>query len=127
MWPKTEKEGRWDEEERVLDHRTVHRFLRPEEERRSRKVSGLIARGESVSVRDSVDEGRSYSEMRKVNEVGKKGRTIKAVANDEGTKGNKRKRKSMVELGGHEEEMDMEMESGRRSKRVRNLVERFSL
>ncbi|KAH8805598.1 hypothetical protein F5884DRAFT_452575 [Xylogone sp. PMI_703] len=37
MWPKTEKEGRDDSEERVLDHRTVHRFIRPSEERSARK------------------------------------------------------------------------------------------
>ncbi|SLM37619.1 set domain protein [Lasallia pustulata] len=34
QWPKTERLGRGDEEVRVLDHRTVHRFLRPEEEAR---------------------------------------------------------------------------------------------
>ncbi|CAK7271354.1 histone lysine methyltransferase Set9 [Sporothrix epigloea] len=27
MWPKTEAEGKWDKEERILDHRTVNRFL----------------------------------------------------------------------------------------------------
>lgn len=32
QWPKTDKEGKNDREERVLDHRTVHRFLRHEEE-----------------------------------------------------------------------------------------------
>ena len=37
MWPKTDKEGRNDTEERVLDHRTVHRFIDPEEEKSSRK------------------------------------------------------------------------------------------
>ncbi|KAL5051621.1 hypothetical protein BDW71DRAFT_193896 [Aspergillus fruticulosus] len=42
-WPKTEKEGTNDDEERVMDHRTIHRFLYPEEEalvsRRGRGVS----------------------------------------------------------------------------------------
>ncbi|KAF2996050.1 Histone-lysine N-methyltransferase set9 [Curvularia kusanoi] len=32
-WPKTEKEGKFDKDERVLDHRTVNRFVDPEEER----------------------------------------------------------------------------------------------
>ena len=32
-WPKTEREGKWDKDERVLDHRTVNRFVDPEEER----------------------------------------------------------------------------------------------
>lgn len=35
-WPKTEKEHRGDEE-RVLDHRTVNRFLNPQEEKEIRK------------------------------------------------------------------------------------------
>jgi histone-lysine N-methyltransferase SUV420H len=37
QWPKTDKEGRDDSEERILDHRTIHRFIRPEEERSVRK------------------------------------------------------------------------------------------
>ena len=36
QWPKTEKEGPHDKEERVLDHRTVHRFLDREDELRIR-------------------------------------------------------------------------------------------
>ncbi|KZM23515.1 [Histone H3]-lysine(4) N-trimethyltransferase [Ascochyta rabiei] len=32
-WPKTEKEGKRDKDKRVLDHRTVNRFVDPEEER----------------------------------------------------------------------------------------------
>ncbi|KFY41146.1 hypothetical protein V494_03154 [Pseudogymnoascus sp. VKM F-4513 (FW-928)] len=37
QWPKTDKEGRDDSEERILDHRTIHRFIRPDEERSIRK------------------------------------------------------------------------------------------
>ncbi|KAA8652380.1 hypothetical protein EYZ11_007084 [Aspergillus tanneri] len=41
-WPKTEREGPSDDEERVMDHRTVHRFLYPDEETRiSRKDRGV--------------------------------------------------------------------------------------
>nr|POF05837.1 histone-lysine n-methyltransferase set9 [Quercus suber] len=36
-WPKTDKEGKNDREERVLDHRTIHRFIDPEDERNERK------------------------------------------------------------------------------------------
>ncbi|KAJ9622630.1 histone lysine methyltransferase Set9 [Taxawa tesnikishii (nom. ined.)] len=36
-WPKTDKEGRNDKEERVLDHRTVHRFVNPDQERKTKK------------------------------------------------------------------------------------------
>ncbi|PLB47116.1 alpha/beta-hydrolase [Aspergillus steynii IBT 23096] len=41
-WPKTDREGSSDDEERVMDHRTVHRFLYPDEEARiSRKDRGV--------------------------------------------------------------------------------------
>jgi histone-lysine N-methyltransferase SUV420H len=36
-WPKTEREGKHDKEERVLDHRTIHRFVDPEEEKELRR------------------------------------------------------------------------------------------
>jgi histone-lysine N-methyltransferase SUV420H len=61
MWPKTDKEGNNDTEDRVLDHRTVHRFIRPQEERSIRKrdrgstVSRAETREESEAV---VEEGR---------------------------------------------------------------------
>lgn len=32
-WPKTDKEGKNDKEERILDHRTLHRFVDAEEEK----------------------------------------------------------------------------------------------
>jgi len=37
MWPKTDREGKNDTEERVLDHRTVHRFIEPSEEKTIRR------------------------------------------------------------------------------------------
>ena len=42
QWPKTEKEGKHDKEERILDPREIHRFLHPEEEAqiRGRKFPG---------------------------------------------------------------------------------------
>ncbi len=40
MWPKTDKEGPRDKEERVLDHRTVHRFLDTFGEKRARGRKG---------------------------------------------------------------------------------------
>ncbi|KAF2225092.1 hypothetical protein BDZ85DRAFT_309366 [Elsinoe ampelina] len=39
-WPKTDKEGRNDSEERVLDHREVHRFIDTKEEMKERKGRG---------------------------------------------------------------------------------------
>ncbi|KAE8447963.1 hypothetical protein EG329_010035 [Mollisiaceae sp. DMI_Dod_QoI] len=55
MWPKTDKEGRDDSEERVLDHRTVHRFIRPVEEK--------LARKRNRSVTESRDMTREVSEV----------------------------------------------------------------
>ncbi|KAL8682272.1 MAG: hypothetical protein Q9186_001641 [Xanthomendoza sp. 1 TL-2023] len=43
QWPKTDKAGKDDEEERVMDHRTVHRFIKPDEERL------LVKRGKGVN------------------------------------------------------------------------------
>lgn len=56
-WPKTEKEGKWDEE-RVMDHRTVHRFIAPQEEREVRKGRGRFCSVvEELRRRGSVESG----------------------------------------------------------------------
>lgn len=41
IWPKTDKAGPSDKEERVMDHRTVHRFLDTYDERRARGRKGF--------------------------------------------------------------------------------------
>lgn len=47
QWPKTEKAGKHDDEERVMDHRTVHRFIPREEEKLEiRKGRGVGIAGE---------------------------------------------------------------------------------
>ncbi|KAF2235785.1 hypothetical protein EV356DRAFT_96723 [Viridothelium virens] len=58
-WPKTDKEGKKDEEERITDHRTVHRFLSPESERRKR--CGLPMRRRE----DEEDEGDAREQTKK--------------------------------------------------------------
>ncbi|ROV98409.1 hypothetical protein VMCG_07168 [Cytospora schulzeri] len=50
VWPKTEREGPWDKEERVLDHRTVHRFLALDQE--------LLARGRTVRTQSQTGTPR---------------------------------------------------------------------
>lgn len=45
MWPKTDKEGKHDEEERVTDHRTIHRFIKSSEEKDIRRRSGRGSTG----------------------------------------------------------------------------------
>ncbi|KAK1003290.1 histone lysine methyltransferase Set9 [Friedmanniomyces endolithicus] len=58
-WPKTDREGKGDREERVRDHRTIHRFIEPGEERGERKGrrglggAGWVGREESGSARAS--------------------------------------------------------------------------
>lgn len=55
VWPKTKSEGPWDKEERVLDHRTIHRFLALDDE--------LVARGRAPMKRinSSATPGREDS------------------------------------------------------------------
>lgn len=40
VWPKTDKTGASDKEKRIMDHRLVHRFLEPNDERRIRGRKG---------------------------------------------------------------------------------------
>ena len=66
QWPKTEKQGKGDGEERVMDHRTVHRFIRPEEEALSRKkAKGLIRDRSVISSRTQSEREESAIEVTK--------------------------------------------------------------
>ena len=78
-WPKTDREGKHDKEERVRDHRTVHRFVDPDEERelkrgKARKVLQMGIRERfstpgsgrtSASASVEVDSGRRRRRVRK--------------------------------------------------------------
>ena len=57
-WPKTEPDGKWDREERVMDHRTVHRFIAPGEEREVRKGRCRAVVEELMRRRVSVESER---------------------------------------------------------------------
>lgn len=50
IWPKTQPDGPWDKEERVLDHRTVHRFLATSDE--------LVVRGRSTNTQSKTGTPR---------------------------------------------------------------------
>ncbi|PLB33935.1 SET domain-containing protein [Aspergillus candidus] len=68
-WPKTDPEGNNDDEERVMDHRTVHRFLYPEEEsrvsRKDRGVSfGVTPTPELSDARAETDDGEAPADRR---------------------------------------------------------------
>lgn len=64
-WPKTQKEGKNDNEERVMDHRTVHRFLYPHEESQVRKRGKGVASGHGTPERVTPGFGfeRGESQM----------------------------------------------------------------
>jgi histone-lysine N-methyltransferase SUV420H len=58
-WPKTDKEGKFDKEERVLDHRTIHRFIDPDEERsepKGRKTLAEVVKERELSSRQESEE-----------------------------------------------------------------------
>ena len=57
-WPKTDREGKHDTEERVLDHRTIHRFIDPEDERMERKGK----KGLAEVIRERETSSRLQSE-----------------------------------------------------------------
>ncbi len=63
QWPKTEKAGKDNDEERVMDHRTVHRFICPTEEAQIKKrfrgafMADEELTGEGIQMR----RGGSYS------------------------------------------------------------------
>lgn len=77
QWPKTEKLGKCDDEERVMDHRIVHRFLPPDEEKEERKRGrGILRAAEMGSERDE-STGDDYETERTDSRVrsGGSGRT----------------------------------------------------
>ena len=59
-WPKTDRENKKDDEERITDHRTVHRFLSAESERRKR--NGLPLRTDDDD--SDVDERPTKSKKK---------------------------------------------------------------
>lgn len=70
-WPKTDKEGKGDEEERVLDHRTVHRFVKPEEEAMIKKRGKGLKRV-GIEAGPSAENSRSGSEVVDYAGIGRK-------------------------------------------------------
>ncbi|KAF4977035.1 hypothetical protein FZEAL_6397 [Fusarium zealandicum] len=59
IWPKTDKAGAHDKEKRVLDHRTIHRFLDPDDERRVRgRKSFGASRTETEEAEEEPERGR---------------------------------------------------------------------
>lgn len=80
-WPKTDKEGKWDEEERVRDHREIARFLGWGEERAIRRKNAL---------KDGGDEEKEKEEEEDVEEEIKKNGKPKGKKQDDGRRKSKR-------------------------------------
>ncbi|RDA88951.1 hypothetical protein CP532_0620, partial [Ophiocordyceps camponoti-leonardi (nom. inval.)] len=58
VWPKTDREGPLDREERILDHRTVHRFLKPRGERSARGKKPPAVESVNETASEKVSSGR---------------------------------------------------------------------
>jgi histone-lysine N-methyltransferase SUV420H len=58
IWPKTDKTGPNDKEERILDHRTIHRFLDPDDERRVRNRKSFGALKTNTEEAEELERGR---------------------------------------------------------------------
>lgn len=64
QWPKTDKLGKFDYEERVMDHRTVHRFIPPDEEKEERKRGRGVMRVEEMGCERDDSTGDDYESER---------------------------------------------------------------
>ncbi|CAD6570560.1 MAG: Histone-lysine N-methyltransferase set9 [Alectoria sarmentosa] len=65
QWPKTDKLGKGDDEERVMDHRTVHRFIHPDEEKEERKKGrGVLRAAEEMGSERDDSTGDDYESER---------------------------------------------------------------
>ncbi|KAL1893026.1 histone lysine methyltransferase Set9 [Sporothrix stenoceras] len=62
MWPKTEPEGKWDKEERILDHRLVHRFLHAGDEAKIRGRKSVAWQDEDATT--TADDDRAAGEKK---------------------------------------------------------------
>ncbi|KAF2448353.1 hypothetical protein P171DRAFT_481428 [Karstenula rhodostoma CBS 690.94] len=73
-WPKTDKEGKHDTEERVLDHRTIHRFVDPEGEKEIKKEKPKRKFKEEIMERFSTPRSCRDSSLSMEVESGRKRR-----------------------------------------------------
>lgn len=76
-WPKTDKDGRNDKEERIMDHREIHRFIGPDDERQVRRRGRGVV---SVSYESSCGTQSTTPERsteRGTSEVSESGRLVR--------------------------------------------------
>jgi histone-lysine N-methyltransferase SUV420H len=75
-WPKTDREGKNDNEPRILDHRLIHRFIDAEEEKSERKgrkaLADLLVKEREGSERQQSEEENSLA----IAAIGKAGEKV---------------------------------------------------
>lgn len=76
MWPKTDRAGPGDKEERILDHRTIHRFLNPNDERIVRGKKSL-KEDDDTEDQDDGEQSPRGRQMKRNPTKGKKDRRSK--------------------------------------------------
>ncbi|KPM35347.1 Histone-lysine N-methyltransferase SET9 [Neonectria ditissima] len=74
VWPKTERTGRNDKEQRILDHRTIHRFLDPDDERKVRGRKSMGAAKENTDEAEEPERGRELKRHSTTGAFNKSGR-----------------------------------------------------
>ncbi|RGP58926.1 histone-lysine n-methyltransferase set9 [Fusarium longipes] len=79
IWPKTDKTGPNDKEERILDHRTIHRFLDPDNERRVRNRKSFGTPKTNTEEVEELERGRKQH-----SKAGLIGRIAPATEQDSG-------------------------------------------
>lgn len=79
-WPKCDREGKWDTEERILDHRVVNRFVEPAEEKKAKKGGrrSQVAFIKMERASESAERQRSVSQLGIGEGSPRKGRRMRA-------------------------------------------------
>lgn len=79
-WPKTDREGRHDSEERIMDHRTVHRFLTAEEESKVQRRGRGVSFG--VSPTPEISDTRTETDASEIGDEGRVTRNRRRAARE---------------------------------------------
>ncbi|KFA62486.1 hypothetical protein S40285_08061 [Stachybotrys chlorohalonatus IBT 40285] len=81
VWPKTERAGPADKEERILDHRLIHRFLDPDDERRVRGRKSLSAKMDTPERGRKTDRPTQESDREDsgVRRSGRRRRSLRSI------------------------------------------------
>ncbi|KAF2112681.1 hypothetical protein BDV96DRAFT_580198 [Lophiotrema nucula] len=90
VWPKTDREGKHDTEERILDHRTVNRFVAPDEEKQ--QIKGRKGLLEARTARFSTPLTSREASMSTEADSGRNRKRVRVTESFEPDSGRSRKR-----------------------------------